>query len=243
MAGVSRIFGIARTLGDTSSLMSGSVGGRVERRVVGRGVSKIFQMNVFGLIMWAEFFAFLNGAIQVAAAKDVWVGTVVPYAAGYEFGFANPVGRRTRRPYFFDAVAQMQQEFRFGGSRGGAGLLSVSRSGVYSQGRFLADIRSVARGRVVARGIRRVAGREASKLFWGSLRNPQRNILHAQANRIITLARRNVRGQELIDTRALLMSIQQGDSFTQMRTRSLTEAIARGGRGRKFSGTTTRALP
>lgn len=246
--GIGKIFQSARFLGDTSSLTGGGTAGalaRIQNRAVGRGTSKLMQMNVFGLIMWAEFFGFLNTAVQAAAAKDVWVGTFTPYAAGYEFGFRNPVGKRRRRPYFFQAVEQAAMEAKFGRSRSGRGAsLSVSRSGVYVGGRFFADIRAVARGSVVQRGARRVAGREISRFFWGTLKNPNRNVNHAIANRIITLSRRAARSDNLVDTGALVMSIQQADSLSGLRAKSILNAIQRSGQsGTKFTGRTRRALP
>lgn len=242
------VFRVARTLGDTSSLFGGGVSGvaaRAQSRVVGRGTSSLMKMDVWGLVMWAEFFGWLNTAVQVGASKDVFVGTALPYAAGYEFGFQNPSGRRTRRPYFFPAVTQVTAETRFG--RGGGSFLSLSglgpsRSGVYVGGRFFADIRSIANGSVGQRLARRQAGGEISRFFWGTLADPTRNVNEAIANRIIALSRRAARADDLVDTSALVMSIVQGNSFEEWRQKSLSEGLKRSraaGRltGNKFTGT------
>lgn len=216
--GLSRIFQTARLFGDASSLRGGAraTGRRVGRRAAGRFLGKsLFGMNIFGLIMWAEFFTWLRNAVELAAGKDFWVGTVLAYAPGYEFGFTNPVGQRRHRPFFFDARDRVLTERTFG-SRLRAQPISGSRSGIYAGGRFLADIRSVANGRIVARAGRRAAGAAASRFFWGTLAHPDRNIFELMARRTQMLARENIQAQGLIDSGALWESIQTGPTFDAM---------------------------
>lgn len=248
-----QIFQAGRTLGDSLSVMRSAerntlnyVESRSRRRIIGSATGKaMVSMNVAGLMMWGQFLAFLRENIEQAMAEDVWLGTIVSYAAGYELGFTDPSGGRHRRQYFFSGIRRAQRNnyripkseaggavaaateaeleaAEMAGGRGGSGseTVKLSRSGLYLGGRFAADIRSIFHGRVTARVARRFAGQEASRFFWGTLSNPEKNVLMVFAVSAKREIRRNIKAQGLVDTGALLNSIAIGKSEREMKKNS-----------------------
>jgi hypothetical protein len=158
--------------------------------------------------MWGAFLGFLNNAVKLAASKDIYIANAMSYAYGYEQGFTTIAsGRRLPPPgYGFwekglqEAISNSWQPYKGG--------FAFSRSGLYIGGRFVADIRAVAKGSLVSRGARRAAGRETSRLFWGTLGRPDLNPNEVIAQRAVAAIRRNIRGALLVDTGALAMATQ-----------------------------------
>lgn len=230
---VNRIFRIARLLGDQSSL-SGSgdvfswanVKGRAGRRVGGRALSRMFTLNVWGLVLWGEFLNEFRNQIHLYNAREVWLGTVISYAAGYEYGFRVTSGERRRRPYFWRGVIDATVARQLG-SRMNFTPLSLSRSGLYSGGRFLADARAIRKGLggIGMRGVRRSTGAQASRLFWGTLRNPQFNVLHAIAEDARFRIIKNIEAQGLVESGALKASIAIGSTFAEMAQNSQRQVL------------------
>ncbi len=236
---LNRMFKAARLLGDQSSLTGSgdvfswaSIKGRAGRRVGGRALSRMFTLNVWGLVLWGEFLNEFRNQVQLYNAREVWLGTIISYARGYEYGFTDESGQRRRRPYFWNGVIDATIARQLG-SKINFTPLSVSRSGLYSGGRFVADARAIKKGLggIGMRGIRRSSGAQASRLFWGTLRNPQFNVLHAIAEDARRRIMRNIEAQGLVDTGALKFSIAIGSTFAEMANNSQKQVLkAFGGR-------------
>lgn len=257
MANLRNIFTFARFLGDASALEGGlskaawlsrmrQVGGRAQRRIEGKALSKIFRVNVWGLILWGEFFNWIRNQIMLLNARDAWVGTALIYAGVYEF--------KEGRPFLMPAVRQATTERTYG-SRINITPLGFSRSGVYSGGRFLADIKAVRRmsaSSIGMRAVRRSTGAQASRLFWGALRNPRFNVMMALAIRTQELAKINVKKQGLVRSRALLNSIEVGNTkqeVIQKSRKAAVQALLRSGqkvtakRRKQIFGASSAVLP
>lgn len=228
--GLPYIFRTARLLGDKSSLQRGfsDLPRRAQMRVVGRAAGK-FQagLSVHNLIIYAQFIRWVREAVEDKYKKPVYVVNPMKYAPLYEAGF--PPGFQTTRMkgppgyrFWSDAIVQT---FSFSGGGGSkkAPQLKFNRSGLYIAGRFAADIRAIYKGKMVARLARRSSGRELTRFFWGTLRNPKRNVFETLAARFVANVRRNIRnadGGPLVDTEAMVMSTQMGST--------VEEALAKG---------------
>lgn len=234
--GIKGAFQTARFLGDTSSLSKGydSVAARVGRRVGGRGLGKMSAgMTIANLFIWAEFLQFMRQAIEGMNAKPVYVVTMMRYAWGYNKGFKT-IPTSPKRPGppgfgFWDKgveAAVRGDESSSSGGRAGSGV-GINRSGIYQGGRYMADIRSVYKGDVAGRFARRTAGAETSRFFWGTLANPDRNVMEVFAKRAVKNIRRNIRDIGLVDTGALAMSVQWGNSIEEAREKSRNAAISK----------------
>lgn len=230
--GLSNIYRVGRYMGDASSLFR-SEGGidpfatRIGHRVGGKGVGR-FQggLSIFGLIMWAEFLNFLRHEVEKDTAKPYWVGTFATYAAAIENGFtSNLHGARAvaAQPYLMPAVKMVSAQYGGGGpsllSAHGTGL----RSGLYEGGKFISTIQGFARGDVVGRVARVSAGRESSKFFWGTLRDPERNIVEGFMESIKAQAKKLVP----VDTGTLRASIQTGATEEELRYNSVKAGLNR----------------
>lgn len=252
MAGVSRLFSLARQLGDASSLVGGqgvdtwgkrvaNVKARGGRRIGGRALAGTFRMNIWGLILWGEFLNEFRNQIQLYNAREVWLGSALVYAGLYELGFQRPSGGHRRREWFFPAVQQALLERKFG-SGFDLGISGFSRSGLYESGRFVADLRAIKGGipTLGARAIRRSTGKQASRLFWGTLRNPKFNVLHAIAMRAQVLAQQNLESQGLVASGMLKASVALGNTFDEMVDNSRQGVLKAAGGSvpgfRKFGG-------
>lgn len=237
---------MARALGDTSSITSSSVTERVRHRIMGKIAGRsMMGLGVFGLVAYAEFLQWLTNAVRRAAAKEMYLGTVITYASLYEFGLFGNVqskefpadkepGRRVtggstrgyrHAPFFEPGVRQAIAKRSKGSSP--ISVPKGGRSGLYEGGKFVADLRSIVRGDITQRFARRAAGASSSRFFWGALANPDHNILEALAKQAKTEVRRKIKEQDLIDTRALLDSIQYGESIEEMKSLSRRRATMR----------------
>lgn len=227
MAQVGQVFEAAQSLGDVSSLNTlGSAAERFRSRVIGKAAGKAvggvnMVLGVFGLLAWAEFFNWLTDQIRIDAAEPRAVGSFASYAAGYELGFENPPGsgiENQPRPFFGPAIQKIQNQF-FSGS-GPQKPFSLDRSGLYVEGKFLTDLRSVVRGDIPGRVGRRGAGAATSRFFWGALTNPDKNFLETLAKRIAREARKNIEQQGLVDTGALKASMTWAEDIDSLRSKS-----------------------
>lgn len=232
LPGLSNIYRTGRYLGDISSL-AGPDGGvdaftsRVGVRVGGKGVGR-FQggLSVFGLIMWAEFLSFLRTEIEKDAAKPYWVGSFAQYAAAIENGFTSSFGGGTQvppRPFIAPAVrmaaaAHQGQSVSLMG-HSGSGL----RSGLYEGGKYVSSIKAFARGDIVGRVARVGAGRESSKFFWGTLRDPEKNIIEGYMKTVQKFAKKIVP----VDKGVLRASIQVGGSEAELKANSVKSGLNR----------------
>lgn len=229
MAGIGTIYRIGRGLGDTSSLFGGgaSISARGSRRIMGKTVGR-FQggLNVFGLIMWAEFLSFLRHEIEMDAAKPFWVGSFAQYAAAIENGFNSSLGGGRfvpGRPYFAPAIKMAQA-----GAEGAPLSLTGSggsgaRSGLYEGGKYVSSIKAFARGDVAGRYARIGAGRESSKFFWGTLRDPERNVVEGFVEQI----RRHAKKLVPVDKGVLRASIQVGATEADLKKNSVKSGLNR----------------
>jgi hypothetical protein len=209
MFGLGGVFRTARVLGDISSLENNDLGYRAASRGVGKLTAMPMRgMSIHGLFMWAAFLGFLNNAVKLAASKDIYIANAMRYAYGYEQGFTTIAsGRRLPPPgYGFweaglkESITNSWQPYKGG--------FTFSRSGLYIGGRFAADIRAIYKGSLLSRSANRIAGRETTRLFWGTLGRPDLNPNEVIAKRAIAAIRRNIRGALLIDTTALAMATQ-----------------------------------
>lgn len=224
MASISQIFEGAETLGDASSLRSFGAGkARVKSRIIGKGAGMALGgLNVWGLIMWAQFFNFLNNQIRADASKPMVVGTFASYAAGYEYGFTNPPGsyiENQPRPFFWPAVKEVRNKM-FKGQGPQIPKRVGARSGLYQGGQFALDMKNLVNGNIGQRAVRRGAGAETSAFFWGSLMNPDKNVMESFVKLIVRQARKNVESQGLKDTGALKNSITWAEDFNELKQKS-----------------------
>lgn len=225
MPNINQILRGAEALGDFSSFKTGKVPTRIKHKVVGGTAGKAqASMGVIGLVFGAQFFNFLYTAVRAAAAEEMWVGTVVNYAAGYEYGWANPrPPGKVQRPFFRPGIRDALAE-RSSASVSPVPNVKDLRSGLYEGSQFLADARSLAAGDPIGRALRRRAGAATTRFFWGALLNPDANILAGFAKLIRRFVRKNIRKRELIETGALLMSVEIGGSLKEMQRNSVMGA-------------------
>jgi hypothetical protein len=211
--GLTRVFRSARGLGDLSSLEGGRAMQRLGTRAVGRAASRPARgLEVHNLFMWGAFLGWVNNQIKLSRSRDVFIVNAMRYAWGYEYGFTTIAkGRRMPPPgYGFfrkgmeDSLKTAWQPYKGG--------ITMSRSGLYIGGRFAADVRAVAKGRMLQRSATRLAGRETTRLVWGTLANPKANPMESIAKRAVANIRRNIRSASLVDTAALAMATQYGSS-------------------------------
>ena len=240
--GLPEITFIARALGDYSSIkkgvgMAASQRGftkknplrmRVKSRVLGRGAGFITSkaqswMGLWGLVAVAQGLALVQNLIQVQAAKETWMGSMVNYSQAVERGHAGVVSQPPT--YFFSRAIAEASAARFGGSFGkgmfqmpAAGkrgnVITRARTGLYSGQRFIGDFGSLWRGDIASRVVRRETGRQVASFFWGTLSDPKQNILRSYAYDVVRAARRNIRDhspEPLIDTGALYASLAVSD--------------------------------
>lgn len=228
--GLPYIFRTARLLGDKSSLQRGfhDVPRRARMRVVGRAAGK-FQagMSVHNLIIYASFIRWMRESIENAYKKPVYVVNAMRYAPLYESGF--PPGYQTTRMrgppgYRFWASGLEETLNPMNDPSAQIPKLKLNRAGLYIGGRFAADIKAIYRGRITDRLARRASGREVTKFFWGTLRNPTRNVVEVIAKRFVANVRRNIRGFDLVDTLAMTMAVQMGDSIEDALAKSRSKA-------------------
>ena len=229
---LSNIYRAGRYLGDASSLLGpdggiGPFGTRIGRRVGGKGVGR-FQgsLSVFGLIMWAEFLSFLRHEIEKDAARPYWVGSFATYAAAIEKGFTSSLtGTQVPAQPYFDPAVRMTTAGHQGGGlpslagRHGSGV----RSGLYEGGKYVSSIKAFARGDIVGRVARVGAGQQASKFFWGTLRDPERNIIEGFMLDIKRQAKRLVP----VDKGVLRASIQTGATEAELKLNSVKAGLTR----------------
>jgi hypothetical protein len=193
---------------------------------MGKGVGR-FQgrLNIFGLIMWAEFLSFLRHEIEADAAKPYWLGSFAQYAAPIENGFRSSLTGVyvPPQPYIGPAIKMAQAQHQGGGislmGRSGTG----ARAGLYEGGKYMSSIKAFARGDIAGRVARVGAGRESSKFFWGTLSDPQRNIVEG----IMNDAKRFAKKLVPVDTGVLRASIQTGATEADLRMRSITAGLNR----------------
>lgn len=225
MAIPSNVFTVGRALGDTSSATRGVSGvrARIRRRAFGRVFQRgLARMGIFGLIAWAEFLDFIRDAIRSQRNEPVWIASGLPYAQYIEKGFTAPNGRHIPGKHVFKKAAR-RAENDLGRFNPKALPVSGVRSGVYAGGRYLADVRSVAKGTVGRRLARRGAGASVTRFFFGTLgsdANPSEQVAVEIAKRV----REEIRRQGIKDTGAYLNSIAIGETKAEAREESLKKA-------------------
>lgn len=224
-----KIFETAQGLGDLSSISDfGKAKARFRNRVIGRLAGRALGgMNVWGLIMWAQFFHFLTRQIRIDAAKPAYFGTFASYAAGWELGFTRGPAKHipdAPRPYMRPAIRKVTAEMF-----GGKGVQTppkgaILRSGLYVGGKFTLDMRSLIKGQVGERAVRRASGAETSRFFWGALMNPDKNVMESYAKLVVRHARKNVDNWDYTHpekvTGALKNSITWASSMEQLKAKS-----------------------
>lgn len=235
--GLRNIFRGARALGDTSALNTpASAAGRAGRRALGRGVSRpMVGMDVGNILFWAASLDWIRVAVRRAAAKDVWIVNQMKYSKGYNQGFVDPEqvakGLTTTGYKFWERGIQTAfRNLAAGDRRTFYGRGSNVRSGLYSGGRFIADMKAITNGSLGARMVRRTAGRSASRFFWGTISNPQYNYMEKIAEECVKEIRYNIRQVPLWDTGALTMATQWGNSLQEAKNKSRQAARLRIGR-------------
>lgn len=211
--GLGTIFRTARQLGDVSSLEGGRGVQRLATRAGGKAVSAPARgLQIHNLVLWGAFLGFINNQIRLHRSRDVYIVNAMRYAWGYEYGFTSiAAGRRKGPPGygFFGRGMKQAIENTWQPYKGG---ITLDRSGLYIGGRFAADVRSIAKGNIVQRGARRLAGREGTRLIWGTISNHKINPLESIAKKAVANIRRNIRADGLVDTGALAMATQYGPS-------------------------------
>lgn len=241
--GLPEVTFLARSLGDYSSIKGGitqaidfgkinmhgkninPLAERMRNRIAGRAGGLVLGkanawMGLWGMVAVAQGIAVVQSLIQIHAAKETWVGSMVNYAQAVDKGHAGPVPVAATN-FFSDAVKTATQN-RFGssfgsgfmaipkmGSRGN--VVSRARGGLYSGQKFIGDFGSLLRGDIGSRIIRKEAGRQVASFFWGTLSDPKQNVLKSFGYDIAKEARRNISKQQLIDTGALYASIAVSD--------------------------------
>lgn len=251
--GFPQLISMARALGDYSSVRKwyGTKGEeyaiqRMQNRLLGRMGGKFTgavkaHFGLFGMVAFAEFLAFFKGWIQHKAARPTWVGTNCRYALLIDQGWHDPrpnAKNPTHPPtfYFTGAIAEARsgKNKAFSGifktpnfaprGSGLGGRLTGARSGLYEGQKFIGDFRAFVTGDIVGRSIRREAGRGIAGFFWGTLRNPHKNVLEPLAYQIAMGARRNLKTKNINDTGTLSASITIGSSEMDLIERSLAQA-------------------
>ena len=239
--GLPEVTFVARKLGDYSSIKKGLTMAAAHRgfskknplrkravsRVLGRGAGLITHkaqswMGLWGLVAVAQGIALVQNLIQVQAAKETWMGSLVNYSQAVERGHEGVVSQPPT--YFFSRAITEASAKRFGGSFGKGmfapprmgtrgGVVTRARGGLYSGQKFIGDFGALWRGDIASRVIRRESGRQVASFFWGTLSDPKRNILRTYAYDVVRLARKNLRehNPKLIDTGALYASLAVSD--------------------------------
>lgn len=232
------ILSFARAFGDASSLSKGARGavGRIRSRTLGRGAGRgTTGMSVFGLIAWAAFFDFLTTEVRRAAAKQMVVLTAAAYAEGYELGWSPQVATPStnlsapnvkQRPFWRIGVRAAILE-REGVGRAAPFPPRINRSGLYFSGRFTADLRGIVRGDILKRLARRSSGAATTRFFWGALTNPDVNVFERLAERSRAFIRKAIRAQDLVDTGALLASVQIAPTEDEALKKSVAAMLQR----------------
>lgn len=192
------VINAAQALGDVTSIRSTKkLTQRGRSRIIGRIAGKgQAGLGIFGLAAWAQFFNWLTNAIKREAAEPTYIGTVDATAAGYELGFTNtPQNPKLEENWGPPGIKFLQQgvEFAQAQMKGTPAKLPSSikpdRSGIYSGHKLMADIRTMTRGDFAHRAVRRAAGRETTRFFWGALSNPDANVLESFARNIVRFSR------------------------------------------------------
>jgi hypothetical protein len=154
----------------------------------------------------------------------VWVVNVMRYAYGYENGFTTVAsGGRIGPPGygFFQRGLERGLKGSWQPYKGG---ISFNRSGLYVGGRFAADVRAIAKGKIAQRAVRRYSGRQFTRLFWGTMANKDANPMDSLAESCVREIRKNIRGVPLFDTGALTMATQWGTSKSDAVNKSREKA-------------------
>jgi hypothetical protein len=262
--GAPELRGLAGLLGDTSTIKKfyGPKGEemavqRLQNRALGRMGGKATGMvkahfGLWGMIALAEFLAFFKGWIQFKASREVWVGTLANYASYIDGGWVDTHSGRIMEPSrFFSKAVQDVVEGRssnkafsnlfkppaFIDKRGNVRL----RAGLYEGQRFVSDLHGFYTGDIVGRAGRREAGRGIASFFWGTLRNPKRNILEGMAAEVVRNARRNLLNSdvewapdgEIKDTGMLIASMAYGvgeEEFIHKSWQQARVALSRAGK-------------
>jgi len=193
--------------------MAGKLGGMV----LGKANA---WMGLWGMVAVAQGVALVQNLIQANAAKETWVGSILNYSQAVNSGHQGVVPMEATN-FFSDAIQTASDE-RFGnkfgkgfvtlpslGKRGNA--ISRARGGLYSGQKFIGDFGSLYRGDIPARLVRRESGRQVASFFWGTLADPNQNVLKSYAYDITRHARRNLKKDNLIDTGALYASLAVSD--------------------------------
>jgi hypothetical protein len=106
----------------------------------------------------------------------------------------------------------------------------ASRSGLYEGNRYVGDIKAFAKGDILGRGARRMAGRASASFFWGTLMRPGNNPVHAFMEMVRMQVRRNIKEMALIDTGVLRESFMLGDTLEEALENSRKAIIDRLGK-------------
>jgi hypothetical protein len=175
--------------------------------------------------MWAEFLNFLRHEIEKDAAKAYWVGSFAQYAAAIEKGFTSSLTGTAvpPQPYIGPAIRMAQAQHQGGGPNIFTSHGTGVRAGLYEGGKFVSTIKAFYRGDVVGRVARVGAGREASKFFWGTLRDPEKNIVEGFMNDVKRFAKKVVP----VDKGVLKASIQTGATEYDLKRRSVQAGLNR----------------
>jgi hypothetical protein len=213
MAGISGIRKVAKLMGDTSSLKGGG-DASVPSQLLGRGARRGFGsqigplqggLSIWGLVMYAEFLTFLKRLMDKKAEHEVYLASAATYAAAWEFGHRNA---------FLEAI--------------GANPWVSPRP--YFFRAPLEVQKAFAKGDILGRGARRMAGRASASFFWGTLMRPGNNPVHAFMEMVRMQVRRNIKEMALIDTGVLRESFMLGDTLEEALENSRKAIIDRLGK-------------
>lgn len=246
--GSPELVGLARSLGDISSIKKfyGSdkaeemIVNRVRNRIIGRIGGRTFSAvkgaaGLFGMVALAEFLTVLRGWVEFEASTPMWAGNAAVYASNINFGFTDLNGTTHPAQPFFSKALSDAVENKYGNKSlrnlfappmfvNAKGKARV-RSGIYESGRFVSDWRGFWSGDIVGRAVRRETGRVAAGFFWQTLRDPRKNVLGELALETVRAARRNIRAMDLYDTGLLWSANAAGSDEDEMLSHGAEQAI------------------
>jgi len=181
---------------------------RAINRVLGRMGGKTTgfvkaSFGLWGMIALAEFLTFFKGWLNVKSAQTVWVGSLANYASYIDKGWHDPRTGKVYEPSMFFTKAVQDMMASRGENKAFKNLFKVpsfvgahgnirARAGLYEGQKFVSDFHGFFTGDIVGRAVRREAGRGIASFFWGTLRDPKRNILEGMAQEVVRNARRNL---------------------------------------------------
>ncbi len=261
--GVPEILSAAKILGDTSTIRK-FYGARGEEMAVQRMMNRLLgrlggkttgmvkaHFGLFGMIALAEFLTFFKGWINFKSAQPVWVGSIANYASYIDNGWVNPNTGKVYEPSSFFTQAVFDTVQGRGENKAFKNLFKIpsfvnksgglrTRAGLYEGQKFVSDFHGFFTGDIVGRSVRREAGRGIASFFWGTLRDPHKNILEGMAQEVVRRSRHNllhasvdwVEDGVIEDTGVLRASMAYGvgeDQFIQNSWKQARTQMARAG--------------